>query len=62
MKFSFIVNFKESIPKFLVKSHDGKHTLLLWAFLAGRNGGLRWVRLIKYCGQRKREADEFKKN
>jgi hypothetical protein len=61
MEFSFIVDHNESIYKILVKSHDGKHTLL-YAFLAGRNDGLRWVRLIKYYGQRKREADEFKKN
>ncbi len=62
MKFSFIVDHSESIPKILVKSHDDKHTLLyMYAFLAARNDGLRWVRLIKYYGQRKREADEFKK-
>ena len=61
MKYSFIVDYNEPIPKILVKSHDGKHTLL-YAFLAARNDGLRWVRLIKYYGQRKREADEFKKD
>jgi len=61
MKFSFIVDHNESIPKFFVKSHDGKHTLL-YAFLAARNDGLRWVRLIKYYGKRKCETDEFKKN
>ena len=61
MKYSFIVDYNEPIPKILVKSHDGKHTLL-YTFLAARNDGLRWVRLIKYYGQRKREADEFKKN
>ncbi|MCJ7542521.1 MAG: hypothetical protein MUO88_22970 [Desulfobacterales bacterium] len=52
MKFSFIVDYSESIPKILVKSHDGKHTLL-YGFLAARNDDLRWVRLIKYYGQRK---------
>ncbi len=61
MKYSFIVDYNEPIPKILVKSHDGKHTLL-YAFLAAQNDGLRWVRLIKYYGQRKRKADEFKKN
>ena len=61
MKFSFIVDYNESILKILVKLHDGKHTLL-YTFLAARNDGLRWVRLIKYYGQRKREADEFKKD
>jgi len=61
MKYSFIVDYNEPIPKILVKSHDGKHTLL-YTFLAARNDGLRWVRLIKYYGQRKREADEFKEN
>jgi len=61
MKFSFIVNHNDSILKILVKLHDGKHTLL-YAFLAERNDGLRWMGLIKYYRQRKREADEFKKN
>jgi hypothetical protein len=50
-----------AIPKVFVKLHDGKHTLL-YAFLVARNDALRWVGLIRYYGQQKREADEFKKN
>jgi hypothetical protein len=55
------VNDDGSILIISVKLHGDKDTLR-YVFFGARNDGLIWLGLIKYHGQRKREADEFKKN